>query len=99
MFILRKHNEYSVIDEIKNNIVVDGKSGGNGMLHLSMTGTDPVMISKILETISHNYLAQDVERKSGRGQQESGLCGTNNYCKSKTIWWTAETKLNDFRKE
>ena len=44
VFILRKHNEYSVIDEIKNNIVVDGKSGGNGMLHLSMTGTDPVMI-------------------------------------------------------
>ncbi|MEX0577105.1 tyrosine protein kinase, partial [Enterobacter cloacae subsp. cloacae] len=30
VFILRKHNEYSVIDEIKNNIAVDGKSGGNG---------------------------------------------------------------------
>ena len=97
VFILRKHNEYSVIDEIKNNIVVDGKSGGNGMLHLSMTGTDPVMISKILETISHNYLAQDVERKSEEASKSLAFVNEQ-LLQIKNNLVTAETKLNDFRK-
>ncbi|MFZ5222540.1 polysaccharide biosynthesis tyrosine autokinase [Enterobacter cloacae] len=97
VFILRKHNEYSVIDEIKNNIAVDGKSGGNGMLHLSMTGTDPVMISKILETISHNYLAQDVERKSEEASKSLAFVNEQ-LLQIKNNLVTAETKLNDFRK-
>ncbi len=97
VFILRKHNEYSVIDEIKNNIVVDGKSGGNGMLHLSMTGSDPVMISKILETISHNYLAQDVERKSEEASKSLAFVNEQ-LLQIKNNLVTAETKLNDFRK-
>ena len=97
VFILRKYNEYSVIDEIKNNIVVDGKSGGNGMLHLSMIGTDPVMISKILETISHNYLAQDVERKSEEASKSLAFVNEQ-LLQIKNNLVTAETKLNDFRK-
>ncbi|MCU6428810.1 polysaccharide biosynthesis tyrosine autokinase [Enterobacter sichuanensis] len=97
VFILRKHNEYSVIDEIKNNLVVDGKSGGNGMLHLSMTGSDPVMISKILETISHNYLAQDVARKSEEASKSLAFVNEQ-LLQIKNNLVTAENKLNDFRK-
>lgn len=63
-FIIIKRNEYSVIEEIKERLSIDTKSGGNGMLHLSMTGPEPVIISKILDNIAHNYLAQDVARKS-----------------------------------
>ena len=54
------------------------------MLHLSMTGTDPVMISKILETISHNYLA-DVERKSEEASKSLAFVNEQ-LLQIKTIW-------------
>ena len=34
-----------------------------GMLTLTMTGDNPQQIAKILDSISQNYLAQNVERQ------------------------------------
>lgn len=96
-FVLRKQNEYSVIEELKQNVVVDGKSGSNGMLHLSMTGHDPVIISKILDSISHNYLAQDVERKSEEASKSLAFLNKQ-LLQIKNNLINAENKLNDFRK-
>ncbi|MGS2874414.1 polysaccharide biosynthesis tyrosine autokinase [Enterobacter huaxiensis] len=96
-FILVKRNEYSVIEEIKDSVSIDTKSGGNGMLHLSMTGHDPVTISKILDSISHNYRAQDVERKSEEASKS--LAFLNNQLQNiKTTLMESESKLNEFRK-
>lgn len=96
-FIIVKRNEYSVIEEIKDSVSIDAKSGGNGMLHLSMTGPDPAMLSKILDNISQNYLAQDVERKSEEASKSLAFLNKQ-LLQIKTNLINAENKLNEFRK-
>lgn len=96
-FIIIKRNEYSVIEEIKERLSIDTKSGGNGMLHLSMTGPEPVIISKILDNIAHNYLAQDVARKSEEASKSLAFLNKQ-LLQIKSNLIEAESKLNEFRK-
>ncbi|HDR2835630.1 TPA: polysaccharide biosynthesis tyrosine autokinase [Enterobacter mori] len=96
-FIVTKRNEYSVIEEIKERISIDTKSGGNGMLHLSMIGPDPVTISQILDSIAQNYLAQDVERKSAEASKSLAFLNKQ-LLQIKSNLVNAESKLNEFRK-
>ncbi|EMW0512995.1 polysaccharide biosynthesis tyrosine autokinase [Enterobacter mori] len=96
-FIVTKRNEYSVIEEIKERVSIDTKSGGNGMLHLSMIGPDPVTISQILDSIAQNYLAQDVERKSAEASKSLAFLNKQ-LLQIKSNLVNAESKLNEFRK-
>lgn len=96
-FIVTKCNEFSVIEELKERVSIDTKSGGNGMLHLSMIGPDPVTISQILDSIAQNYLAQDVERKSAEASKSLAFLNKQlSQIKSNLV--NAESKLNEFRK-
>ncbi|WP_395302476.1 polysaccharide biosynthesis tyrosine autokinase [Enterobacter mori] len=96
-FIVTKRNEHSVIEEIKERVSIDTKSGGNGMLHLSMIGPDPVTISQILDSIAQNYLAQDVERKSAEASKSLAFLNKQ-LLQIKSNLVNAESKLNEFRK-
>ena len=42
------------------------KEKDTGMLTLTMTGDNPQQITKILDSISQNYLAQNVERQAAQ---------------------------------
>ncbi|ULR32460.1 tyrosine-protein kinase Wzc [Dickeya fangzhongdai] len=64
VFVVTKKNELSAIDDVLNNLTVADKGKDTGILNLSLSGEDPVLINKILNSISHNYLEQNVERKS-----------------------------------
>ncbi|MFQ3394481.1 polysaccharide biosynthesis tyrosine autokinase [Enterobacter mori] len=96
-FIVTKRNEHSVIEELKERVSIDTKSGGNGMLHLSMIGPDPVTISQILDSIAQNYLAQDVERKSAEASKSLAFLNKQ-LLQIKSNLVNAESKLNEFRK-
>ncbi|MBX8462393.1 polysaccharide biosynthesis tyrosine autokinase [Enterobacter sp. RIT637] len=96
-FIVTKRNEFSVIEELKERVSIDTKSGGNGMLHLSMIGPDPVTISQILDSIAQNYLAQDVERKSAEASKSLAFLNKQ-LLQIKSNLVNAESKLNEFRK-
>ncbi|MBP1018851.1 tyrosine-protein kinase Wzc [Serratia fonticola] len=64
VFKAQKSSEIAAINRLLDNLVVADKGKDTGVLQLSLEGSDPVEINKILNSISQNYLQQNVERKS-----------------------------------
>ncbi|MFI2948782.1 tyrosine-protein kinase Wzc [Serratia sp. KG1D] len=63
-FSVIKRSELRVLEDMGQNLTVADKGKDTGVLGLNYTGEDPALIKKILSSISHNYLQQNVERKS-----------------------------------
>ncbi|KAA3667421.1 MULTISPECIES: tyrosine-protein kinase Wzc [Pectobacterium] len=63
-FRLRKLNQLTAINNILENLSVVDRGKDTGVLALSLDGEDPILTNKILNSISQNYLQQNVERKS-----------------------------------
>ncbi|WP_027712678.1 tyrosine-protein kinase Wzc [Dickeya chrysanthemi] len=64
VFTVTKKGERSAIDNVLDSLTVADKGKDTGILILTLTGEDPVLINKILNSISQNYLEQNVNRKS-----------------------------------
>lgn len=78
------------------NVSDQGKD--TGMLGLTLTGTDPNLISKTLNSIANNYLEQNVERQAA--QDAKSLDFLNQQLpKVRADLDIAENKLNSYRKE
>ncbi|ATO32281.1 tyrosine-protein kinase Wzc [Dickeya dianthicola] len=98
VFVVTKKNELSAINDVLNNLTVADKGKDTGILDLTLSGEDPVLINKILNSISHNYLEQNVERKSEEAgkslvflQQQLPVV--------RTSLEDSENKLNKFRQQ
>ncbi|MCW2481731.1 GNVR domain-containing protein, partial [Candidatus Symbiopectobacterium sp. NZEC135] len=97
-FKLKKLNPVTALTELLDNFYVADKGKDTGVLGLSLEGEDPILTTKILNSISQNYLQQNVERKSeeaGRSleflkEQLPNIRGQLN---------DAENKLNTFRQQ
>ncbi|MEH0869089.1 tyrosine-protein kinase Wzc [Serratia liquefaciens] len=63
-FTVVKRSRLEAINNVLDGLTVSDKGKETGVLELSLTGTDPVLIRKIVDGISQNYLRQNVERKS-----------------------------------
>ncbi|MBN5318931.1 tyrosine-protein kinase Wzc [Serratia marcescens] len=63
-FTITKHTRLESINDILDRLTVSDKGKETGVLEISLTGPDPVLIRKIVDGISQNYLRQNVERKS-----------------------------------
>ncbi|WP_291973043.1 tyrosine-protein kinase Wzc [Candidatus Symbiopectobacterium sp.] len=98
VFRLRKLNPLTAINALLDDFTVADKGKDTGVLGLSLEGEDPILTTKILNSISQNYLQQNVERKSeeaGRSleflkEQLPNVRGQLN---------DAENKLNTFRQQ
>ncbi|AYH06454.1 tyrosine-protein kinase Wzc [Pectobacterium parmentieri] len=64
VFRLKKLNTITAINNILENLVVADKGKDTGVLSISYEGEDPDLTNKILNSVSQNYLQQNVERKS-----------------------------------
>ena len=64
VFRLKKLNTITAINNVLENLSVADKGKDTGVLSLSYEGEDPELTNKILNSISQNYLQQNVERKS-----------------------------------
>ncbi|MCV5359852.1 tyrosine-protein kinase, partial [Escherichia coli] len=68
-----------------------------GILLLSLTGDDPELTKNILDSISNNYLAQNIARQAA--QDEKSLDFLNKQLpKVRGDLDLAEDKLNDYRR-
>lgn len=77
---------------------VSDQGNDTGMLGLTLTGTDPNLISKTLNSIANNYLEQNVERQAA--QDAKSLDFLNQQLpKVRADLDIAEDKLNSYRKE
>ncbi|HHC2067238.1 TPA: polysaccharide biosynthesis tyrosine autokinase [Klebsiella pneumoniae] len=78
------------------NVSDQGKD--TGMLGLTLTGTDPNLISKTLNSIANNYLEQNVERQAAQDAKRLDFLNQQ-LPKVRADLDIAEDKLNSYRKE
>lgn len=97
-FTVSKMDELSAVNGVLKSLSVVDKTKDGGILQLSLLGEDRSKISKILNSISNNYLQQNVERKS----EEAGksLAFLNEQLPQiKEGLDNAENKLNQYRQQ
>ena len=61
-----------MINNLQNNLTVTENGKDTGVLSMTFTGEDKDQIREILNSITRNYLEQNVERKSAEAAK-SGL--------------------------
>lgn len=98
VFRIQKLNQLTAINDLLENFSVADKGKDTGVLALSLEGEDAVLTTKILSSISQNYLQQNVERKSeeaGKSLEflKEQLPNVRNSLNE------AENKLNQFRQQ
>ncbi|WP_224717637.1 tyrosine-protein kinase Wzc [Pectobacterium versatile] len=98
IFRIQKLNQLTAINDLLDNFSVADKGKDTGVLALSLEGDDPTLTTKILSSISQNYLQQNVERKS----EEAGK--SLEFLKEqlpnvRSSLNEAENKLNQFRQQ
>ncbi|WP_279145536.1 polysaccharide biosynthesis tyrosine autokinase [Photobacterium carnosum] len=95
-FIVSKRARFSAIQFLKSNLTISEIGQQTGMLELTFTGEHPAEIEKIVNSISQNYLMQNIDRNSA--EAEKSLTFLNQQLpKVKNKLTIAEDKLNDYR--
>lgn len=78
------------------NVADQGKD--SGMLGLTLTGDNPELISRILDSISQNYLAQNIDRQAAQDAKSLEFLNVQ-LPKVRSDLDIAEDKLNAYRKQ
>ncbi|HCD1644617.1 TPA: tyrosine-protein kinase, partial [Escherichia coli] len=92
------YSRYKAIANLQENLSVIDKGKDTGMLTLSLSGYDPVLIQKIVDNIASNYLAQNIARQAA--QDAKSLDFLNEQLpKVRSDLDLAESKLNEYRKK
>lgn len=97
-FLIKYETKLKKIDDLQKKFSVIDQGKDTGMLSLTLTGDDPKLIREILNSISQNYLAQNVERQAA--QDAKSLDFLNEQLpKVRSDLDLAEDKLNNYRKQ
>ncbi|EPV9507467.1 polysaccharide biosynthesis tyrosine autokinase [Klebsiella pneumoniae] len=65
-FTVEYLSKLKAINDLRDVLTVSDQGKDTGMLTLSLTGDDPVQIRKILDSISNNYLMQNIDRQAAQ---------------------------------
>ncbi|GAA3884266.1 polysaccharide biosynthesis tyrosine autokinase [Gibbsiella dentisursi] len=88
----------TTINQLLNNFEVVDKGKDTGVLGLTFTGDDPILIQKILDSITRNYLEQNIARKSEE-DGKSLVFLQEQLPKIRSALDSAEDKLNTYRQQ
>lgn len=88
----------SVIRGIQNNLVAQDMGKDTGVLTLTYTDPDPVLVGQVLDRITKNYLLQNVERKSEEAAKSLAFLDKQ-IPSVRADLDAAENKLNHFREQ
>ncbi|MDU4560151.1 MAG: polysaccharide biosynthesis tyrosine autokinase [Klebsiella oxytoca] len=86
------------ITDLQKMLSVSDQGKNTGMLTLTVTGDDPSLIEKILDSISGNYLAQNIARQATQDQKSLEFLNQQ-LPKVRAELDTAENKLNTYRRQ
>lgn len=86
------------ITELQKVLSVVDQGKDTGMLSLTLTGDNPILIKKIIDSITENYLAQNIARQAAQDQKSLEFL-TNQLPKVRTELDSAEDKLNAYRRK
>ncbi len=97
-FTVSKFSTLGMINNLQNNLTVTETGKDTGVLSLTFTGEDRDQIREILNSITRNYLQQDIARKSEEaGKSLAFLAKQLPEVRSRLD--VAENKLNAFRRD
>ncbi|MCQ4187847.1 tyrosine-protein kinase, partial [Klebsiella pneumoniae] len=68
-FKISSITKLKAISDLQKIFSVADQGNDTGILSLTITGEDPVLIKKILNSISENYLAQNIARQAAQDQK------------------------------
>ncbi|PSW28741.1 tyrosine-protein kinase [Photobacterium phosphoreum] len=95
-FTITKRARYSAIQQLKANLTISEIGKQTGILELTFTGENPAEIEKIVNSISQNYLMQNIDRNSAEAEKSLAFLDQQ-LPKVKAKLTLAEDKLNDYR--
>ncbi|HBT8243527.1 TPA: polysaccharide biosynthesis tyrosine autokinase, partial [Klebsiella pneumoniae] len=91
-------SRHKAISDLQNTLSVADQGKDTGMLTISLTGEDPSIIERIVESISDNYLAQNIARQAA--QDAKSLEFLNKQLPQvRSDLDIAEDKLNQYRRK
>jgi tyrosine-protein kinase Etk/Wzc len=96
VFNVKKLTTLAATVQLLDDLTVEDKGKDTGVLSLTLMGDDPVLIKRIIESISNNYLIQNVERKSEEAAKSLAFL-KEQLPQVRDSLNTAEDKLNSFR--
>jgi len=97
-FTVTKLSTLGTINNLQNNLSVTETGKDTGVLMMTYTGEDREQISAILNSISRNYLQQNVERKSEEAAKSLAFLARQ-LPEVRGRLDAAENRLNSFRQE
>ncbi|HBT9558714.1 TPA: polysaccharide biosynthesis tyrosine autokinase, partial [Klebsiella pneumoniae] len=97
-FTLSYINKQDILDALQKNLVVQDEGKDSGMLTLSLTGEDPIQIKNILDSITQNYLAQNIARQAAQDAKSLEFLNVQ-LPKVRNDLDSAEDKLNSYRRK
>ncbi|HBR5865387.1 TPA: polysaccharide biosynthesis tyrosine autokinase, partial [Klebsiella pneumoniae] len=97
-FTLSYINKQDILDALQKNLVVQDEGEDSGMLTLSLTGEDPIQIKNILDSITQNYLAQNIARQAAQDAKSLEFLNVQ-LPKVRNDLDSAEDKLNSYRRK
>ncbi|MDM9542078.1 tyrosine-protein kinase, partial [Klebsiella pneumoniae] len=65
-FIVKYVSRLKAISELQDKLTVNDQGKDTGILNISLTGDNPVLIEKIVNSIADNYLAQNIARQAAQ---------------------------------
>ncbi|EMX9854764.1 polysaccharide biosynthesis tyrosine autokinase [Klebsiella michiganensis] len=97
-FNISSISRLKAITELQKTLSVVDQGKDTGMLSLTLTGDNPILIKKIIDSITENYLAQNIARQAAQDQKSLEFL-TNQLPKVRTELDSAEDKLNAYRRK
>lgn len=89
-FTVTKFSTLGMINNLQNNLTVTENGKDTGVLSMTFTGEDKDQIRDILNSITRNYLEQNVERKSAEAAK-AWRFSVNSCRRCAPVWMTLRT--------
>ncbi len=97
-FTIQKITRLQAINNLLKVFSVTDQGKDTGMLNLTLVGEDPNQITNILNTISDNYLAQNISRQAAQDEKSLEFLKAQ-LPKVRDELDEAENKLNAYRRK
>lgn len=97
-FSLIKSSRLNAINSLNNSLSVSEKGKTTGILELSLTGTDPIEITRTLNSVAQQYLLQNIQRQSAEAEKSLQFL-TDQQPELKAKLDQAEERLNQYRQK
>ncbi|HLY97388.1 MAG: polysaccharide biosynthesis tyrosine autokinase [Sideroxydans sp.] len=95
-FVLQRNSRLKAIETLQEKLVIAEKGKQSGVIGVKLEGHDPVLTSAILNEVGHEYIRQNVDRKSEEAEKSIAFLNRQ-LPELKRNLESAESKYNSLR--